>query len=190
MPSPAAQQTGTQFLMSRRFVITWCLFAVLWAAWVLFSNLSTERLAPLYAEAPLFPDRQTLGEGAYAEALTVYGLHRMERNDALDELWSLIARACGPPVVIVALLVIADMGGPRLMDTVNGATPRKSASGAVKIALLLWATLSAFWIASVVLRLGPARILSSPGEAFAPPIVTLLIGLFLYGITLPVRDRA
>ena len=190
MPSPAAQQAGTLLPVSRRFVITWSLFACLWAAWVLSSDLSLEGLAPLFSEAPPFPDQQTLGERAYAEALTAYGLHRIERNDALGELWSLAARAFGPPVVIVAMLVIADMGAPRFMDTVNRVRPLRAGSRAVRIALLLWATLSALWVASVALRRGPAQILSSPGEALVPPMVALMIGLFVYGVSLPVRDRA
>ena len=189
MPSPAAQQAGTAFPVSRRFVITWSVFTGLWAAWVLSTNLSMDRLAPLFVEAPPLPDQTSAGQDGYAEAMTAYAIHRMERSDALAGLWFLVARAFGPPIFIVAMLVIADMGAPRVMDTVNRVRPLKAGSRAFKIALLLWATLSALWIASIALRLGPAQILSSPEMAFAPPLVTLLIGLFVYGVSLPVRER-
>jgi hypothetical protein len=148
-----------------------------------------DRLAPLFTEAPPSPDQLSAEQDGYAEALTAYAIHSIERRDGLAEVWSLAARAFGPPLVIVGALVIADMGSWTVMDAINRARPRKSGSRAVKIALLLWATLSGLWIASVALRLGPAQILSSPGMAFNPPLVALMIGLFVYGISLPVRDR-
>jgi hypothetical protein len=180
--------------VSRRFVITWSLFASLWAAWVLSSNLSMDRLAPLFAEAPPVPDHHSSEEDGYAEALTAYAISSMERDAALEELWSLVARAFGPPVLIVVLLVIADMGAHRDGGRPGRHGPRQAwvavaPSRAVRIALLLWLVLSALWLAALVLRTGSEHLVSSPDHAFGPPIMALMIGLFLYGISLPVRER-
>ena len=189
MPLPAVQQTGTPQQVSHRFVMTWSLFACLWAAWVLSSNLSMDHLLPLFAEAPPFPDQQTREVGGYAEALTAYGLHRIERNDALVELWSLAARAFGPPLVIVALLVIADIGTRRVLRIPGRDGPSQTRSGAVRIALLLWMVLSGLWVAALALRNGASQLAAAPHDAFGPPMVALMVGVFLYGICLPVRDR-
>jgi hypothetical protein len=180
--------------VSKRFVITWSLFACLWAAWVLSASPSLDRIAPLFAQTPPFPDIQTIDQGSSGDALTAYALHSIERNAALRELLALAAGAFGIPLAIVVLLVIADMGAPRVGVMPGRHGSRQvwvSVSGprAVRIALLFWLVLSALWFANLSLRLGPSNILSSPRDALCPPVAALMTGLFLYGISLPVRDR-